>query len=108
MVTLQRRRLVSWSVLAVAGVVALSSSAFAAPSASPKGGAAPASLPALSGPALAIDTLASDDAWAVGTHPDPADPDENNGLAVHWDGLTWTEFATPSLQPFTGGLVAIS
>ncbi len=99
------------SILRVAFAVAaaIASSTLSAPHAIAGPAAAPPeTIPALSGSPLAVDAVASNHVWVVGTHPDPADPDENNGLAVHWDGSTWTEFPTPSLQPLTGGLVAVS
>jgi hypothetical protein len=62
----------------------------------------------LPGPLSGVDALASNDVWAVGTAPDPADPDENNGLAMHWDGRSWKRAGTPSFGGLTGGLVDVS
>jgi hypothetical protein len=68
--------------------------------------AAPATLP---GPVVGVDAVAPDDVWAVGSRPDPADDDENKGLAEHWNGHAWTEFPTPRLGvERTGGLVDVS
>lgn len=67
---------------------------------------APATLP---GPVVGVDAVASDDVWAVGSRPDPADDDENKGLAEHWNGRAWSEFPTPSLgAERAGGLVDVS
>jgi hypothetical protein len=76
--------------------------------------AAAASFPALAtsprsrqtslpGPLYGLDAIAADDIWAVGTRPDPNDPDEDIGLAEHWDGATWTEFPTPAFGGEIGG-----
>jgi hypothetical protein len=34
--------------------------------------------------------------WAVGSHPNPQDPDEDGTLAEHWDGTRWTVVPSPS------------
>jgi hypothetical protein len=62
----------------------------------------------LPGPLSGVDAIAVNDIWAVGTKPDPADPDENIGLAEHWDGATWTDVSTPNFGELTGGLVDVS
>jgi hypothetical protein len=62
----------------------------------------------LPGTASGVGVLASNDAWVVGSRPDPADQDEDIGMALHWDGHRFTEFPTPSFGGLTGGLVDVS
>src|SRR5947207_15040509 len=49
----------------------------------------------LPGPLFGVDALSSNDVWAVGAGPNPADPDDDIGQAQHWDGSSWTELSTP-------------
>jgi hypothetical protein len=66
-------------------------------------------VPSLPGPLFGVDALSSDNIWAVGSRPNPQDPDEDRGLAEHWDGTKWTEVSTPPFSdPLTGGLVDVS
>jgi hypothetical protein len=62
----------------------------------------------LPGPLVGVDAIASDDVWAVGSRPNPADADEDIGLAEHWDGTSWKEFRTPKFGELTAGLVDVS
>jgi hypothetical protein len=52
--------------------------------------------------------IAADDIWAVGERPDPNDPDEDIGLAMHWNGSAWQEFPTPPFGELTGALFEVS
>jgi hypothetical protein len=96
-----RRTLVTLSS-AVAATALLIPVAHAA--AAPPAGA----IRVLPGPVEGVDTLASNDAWVVGSRPDPADGDENIGLALHWNGRHWIETPTPPFGELTGGLADVS
>jgi hypothetical protein len=63
----------------------------------------------LPGPLYGVDAVGPDDVWAVGTRPDPNDPDEDIGLAEHWDGVAWAETPTPAFgDPIEGTLLDVS
>jgi hypothetical protein len=59
-----------------------------------------ASVPAVAGTDTRflqdVDALSTSDVWAVGNHPNPADPDELGTLAEHWDGTSWSVVPTPN------------
>ena len=46
-------------------------------------------VPAVMGELLSVDSVAANDAWAVGKS-------QGNALAMHWDGATWTRVSFPS------------
>jgi hypothetical protein len=62
----------------------------------------------LPGSVVGMDAVTSSDVWAVGARPNPADADEDIGLAEHWNGHAWKEFSTPGFGELTGGLVDVS
>jgi subtilisin-like proprotein convertase family protein len=47
--------------------------------------------------------LASDNVWAVGDL-DPADPNDNGMLIIHWDGTQWSRVSTPLYSQPSGDL----
>lgn len=49
----------------------------------------------LSSRLTAVTALAADDAWAVGQVRDAKDPTIEKSLVLHWDGLSWSRFASP-------------
>ena len=81
--------------------------ALVGPRAATAGGPSRASA-SLPGPLVGVDAIAADDVWAVGNRPNPADADEDIGLAEHWDGTAWAEFRTPGFGELTAGLVDVS
>jgi hypothetical protein len=64
--------------------------------------------PSLPGPLYGVDAISADDVWAVGSRPNPNDPDETVGLAVHWDGAGWRELGTPGFGELAAGLLDVS
>jgi hypothetical protein len=67
----------------------------------------PRAMP-LPGPLFGIDAVSANDVWAIGERPNAVDPDEDIGLAEHWDGHNWSEFPTSGFGELTAGLVDVS
>ncbi len=47
---------------------------------------------------LAIDGVAANDVWIVGTTPAPTTDVRLDPIALHWDGTEWTRFSIPGVE----------
>lgn len=50
----------------------------------------------LSSRLTAVTALAADDAWAVGQFRDATNPQIEKSLVLHWNGLSWSQVASPN------------